>query len=125
MSELGDLLESAAAIAAQGDSITYPSGAAAKYVRRIMRDLLVSMGWCPAETAPRDGTHILVCSGPYSASWGFDQAPPMVVHYFSDPKEPGFYPSHGIVQDSYNDAPVKFTHWRRLGEPPSTGERTE
>ena len=71
-------------------------------------------GWRAADSAPRDGRHILVCSGPYSEHWGFAQLPPKVVHYFED----GFYLSSGIVQGSYNDAPQSFTHWQNLGGPP-------
>lgn len=74
------------------------------------------LDWQPVGSALTDGTHIMVCSGPYSDSWGFNQAPPCVVHYFND----GFYLSRGIVEDSYNDAPVEFTHWCRLGDPPRT-----
>lgn len=74
----------------------------------------MSLDWQSAATAPTDGSHILVCSGPYSDSWGFNQAPPCVVHYFED----GFYLSRGIVQHSYNDQPIEFTHWRKLGDTP-------
>ena len=74
--------------------------------------------WKTADSAPRDGTHILVCKGYYGPEWGFDQSPPMVVHYFADEDEPGFYLSSGLVQDSYNDHPIEFSHWRPLGAPP-------
>ena len=74
--------------------------------------------WQAANTAPKDGTHILVALGPYSIHWGFNQSPPAVVHYCAGPESPGFYLSNGIVQDSYNDRPFNFTHWRPLGETP-------
>jgi hypothetical protein len=72
------------------------------------------MEWQDARTAPKDGTHILVCRGPYSSHWGFAQSPPMVVHFHHE----GFYLSHGIVANSYNDEPMEFTHWQPFGEPP-------
>lgn len=75
-------------------------------------------GWEPAETAPKDGTHILVCLGPFGQHVGFNHKPPQVVHYFDDPEAPGFYLSSGIVADSYNDNPVGFTHWKPLGKEP-------
>lgn len=79
----------------------------------------LGLSWKTAATAPRDGTHILVCEGPYGSLTTFDQRPPVICHYFPDPDEPGFYQSSGIVQDSYNDHPIQFTHWRPLGDPPS------
>jgi hypothetical protein len=111
-------LEQAKQIIASGESITYPSRPAAQHVRSVMRGLIGLLDWHLSDTAPTDGTHILVCTGPYSKHWGFNQSPPLVVHYFADQDNPGFYPSHGIVQGSYNDAAVSFTHWRHLGEPP-------
>lgn len=113
-------LKEAKQIVGHGDKTTYPSGAAARYVREIMRLVVEDLDWYLAEHAPQDGSHILVCSGPYDQYRGFDQAPPCVVHYFPDEEAPGFYLSRGIVQNSYNDEPVTFTHWRRLGETPST-----
>lgn len=79
-------------------------------------------GWRLAESAPKDGTHILACRGPYNEHWGFDQSPPAVVHYWSNPGEEGFYLSHGLVDGSYNDAPFEFTHWRKLAEPPASAK---
>lgn len=74
----------------------------------------MSVQWLPRATAPRDGQHILVCSAPYSVHTTFNQKPPCVVHYWANPGEEGFYLSSGIVQGSYNDAPVEFTHWTPL-----------
>lgn len=42
----------------------------------------------------------------------------MVVHYWSNAGEEGFYLSHGLVEGSYNDEPVKFRAWQPLGIPP-------
>lgn len=64
---------------------------------------------------PVNGSHFLVCDRP--ASRGprtFDEAPPVVVHYFDG----DFWLSQGIVTGSYNDQPVPFTHWAVLGPPP-------
>lgn len=73
--------------------------------------------WQPIETAPKDGTHILVCLGPYDFH-NFNSRPPMVVHWWGYEGESGFYLSTGIVQDSYNDQPIEFTHWMPLPDPP-------
>ena len=75
-------------------------------------------GWRDAESAPKDGTHILVCCGIYDEHWTFDQQPPQVVHYFPDPDEPGFYLSSGLVENSYNDHPVAVRRWMPLPFPP-------
>lgn len=81
-------------------------------------DRALMFRWQLAETAPRDGTHILVCHGPFSERWGFMQSPPAVVHYWSNPGEEGFYLSRGLVDGSYNDSPVEFTYWSSLGHEP-------
>ena len=111
-------LDAAREIARHGENIAYPSRTAARRVRDVLFALLRQMEWRTAETAPLDGTHIIVCRGPFSEHWGFNQSPPCVVHFFPDADEPGFYLSHGIVAGSYNDQPILFTHWRPLGEPP-------
>lgn len=90
---------------------------------RWMLDRALLMRWQPADSAPRDGTHILVCEGPYSETWGFAQLPPAVVHYWSNPGEEGFYLSRGLVDGSYNDGPVMFTHWSPLGHEPREAAR--
>ncbi len=82
--------------------------------RRWDVDRALMMRWQLAESAPKDGEHILVCEGPYTERWGFAQRPPVVVHFHED----GFYLSQGIVEGSYNDQPVTFTHWSPLGHEP-------
>lgn len=74
-------------------------------------------GWGTMESAPKDGTHILVCRGSYNEYWTFNQSPPAVVHYWSHPaaNEDGFYFSSGGTDD---DLPFEFTHWRPLPAPP-------
>lgn len=64
---------------------------------------------------PKDGTHILVCCGPYDQHWGFNQRPPAVVHYYNNPGEEGFYLSNGARED---DDPFEFTHWQPLEQIP-------
>lgn len=96
-----------------GDSLPEQSTTKAER-RRWDVDRALMMRWQTADTAPKDGSHILVCSGPYDGFTGFNQRPPQVVHYFDD----GFYPSHGIVEGSYNDRPVEFTLWSPLGHEP-------
>lgn len=67
-------------------------------------------GWQPIETAPKTGEHIL--AGIFGAGCGFGgpnwQAHCMVVHYWSNPGEEGFYPSNGP------DETYPATHWRPL-----------
>lgn len=77
----------------------------------------LAAGWAPIESAPKDGTHILACNDttPYGPHWGFNQRPPMVVHYWSNPGEEGFYLSHNSGQDG----PAALTHWHPLPTPPS------
>lgn len=76
--------------------------------------------WRDSASAPKDGSHILVCRGTYSQHWTFDHSPPAVVHYWQNPGEEGFYLSHGLVEGTYNYVPFTFTHWRPLGTPPFT-----
>lgn len=102
---------------AHGDAL--PEESTTPEARQMWRDCFDAwQRWKPASEAPKDGTHILACRGPYRATWGFTQSPPAVVHYWSNPGEEGFYLSHGLVEGSYNDVPFEFTHWRSLGAEP-------
>lgn len=82
--------------------------------------------WRPIETAPRDGTHILVTDahrgglgycGPLNEHGFRDLADWCdVVHWFDDPDEPGFYStSWGGDQEHPFSA---LTHWMPLPDPP-------
>lgn len=102
---------------AHGDALPEQSTTREERVRWTL-DRALMQRWQSADTAPKDGTHILVAHGPYSERWGFMQSPPMVVHYWSNPGEEGFYLSNGLVEGSYNDEPIKFTHWSPLGHEP-------
>lgn len=73
-------------------------------------------GWLPIESAPKDGTHVLACHGPYSATRGFNQGPPAVVHYWDEIGNEGFYLSLGAV--GQYDRALPFTHWTPLPNPP-------
>lgn len=69
--------------------------------------------WQPIETAPKDGTHILVCR--YVPGVRFSQIPPTVVHWHDD----GFYTSVNEIGPQW---PYPATHWMSLPQPPTTGE---
>ncbi len=77
------------------------------------------MNWRPISEAPRDGTHILACCGPYDQWITFQQFPPFVVHWWGNAGEEGFYLSTGIVEGHYTDQPMRVTHWMPL--PPTPG----
>lgn len=73
--------------------------------------------WYDRETIrpPVNGSHFLACDRPASRGLRtFDEEPPVVIHWFGG----DFWLSRGIVQGSYNDTPVLFTHWAVLGKPP-------
>jgi hypothetical protein len=60
------------------------------------------MDWQPIETAPKDGTRILL--------WVLSQY---------DPREAvGRWDSHGYWAIDYNDVPCDPTHWMPLPAPP-------
>ena len=77
-------------------------------------------GWEPIEAAKRDGRHYLACNNPptmpYRPTWGFNQRPPVVVHWFDDPEEPGWYPSYGAG----DQPPMQLTHVLELPAPPAS-----
>lgn len=65
-------------------------------------------GWRPIETAPRDGTEILVCM--------WDDHTMMVVNYEADPARPG-HPWWTLDGQAYAEGAP--THWMPLPAPPS------
>lgn len=73
--------------------------------------------WQSIGTAPKDGTHILLCDARrgFDKYWTFNQQPPFVAHYWPVPGEEGFYLSGGATE---NDEPLFATHWAALQEPP-------
>lgn len=96
---------------------SYPSRVAAAHVQRVVRSLLEMWEWQSIETAPRDGTHILACDATvaYDEHWTFNQRPPTVVHWWSNPGEEGFYTS---VNELEPQEPFRATHWKPLGPAP-------
>jgi len=77
--------------------------------------------WLPIETAPKDGTHILI--GDFSGTgagfgWyeGVRVAWQAIAHWWGHEGEEGFYLSTGASGDS--DVPMKATHWMSLPEGP-------
>lgn len=74
--------------------------------------------WRPIETAPRDGTHILVTvldKGGFGYCGGKRQDWCAVVHYWPHEGEEGFYLSTGAT--GFDDRPMDCTHWIPLGSP--------
>jgi len=80
-------------------------------------------GWMPIETAPKDGTHILVGVfdidkggfGWYGGEWVYLQT---VAHWFDDGDECGFYPS--VSNDGDKSTAVPATHWHPLLPTPTS-----
>lgn len=72
-------------------------------------------GWRTIDSAPKDGTHILACAGPYNKTWTFAHRPPCVIHYWDNPGEEGFYLSAGGYPD---ELAFQATHWMPLSAPP-------
>lgn len=78
--------------------------------------------WRPIETAPKDGTHILIGTfrDPMPIGFGWCGKPARhqpwqaVVHFWDGAGEEGFYLSTG----DEGGAPVTGTHWRPLLDPP-------
>lgn len=77
-------------------------------------------GWQPIETAPKDGTRVLVWSVPIANYYNADEPPHVAIAYWLErrPNEirMGFHSGwvwHGM-------AGCTFTHWRPLPTPPAT-----
>lgn len=81
-----------------------------------------SDGWHDIATAPRDGTHILVCfdKPPYGEHWTFQQSPPTVAHWFGPPDLPGLRAGGWYLSVHHSDSErIQPTHWRLLPDPPA------
>ena len=76
--------------------------------------------WQPIETAPRDGTWILLAGGSIKYSWEGDTAPHAVVAQFTHELAVSrwqFAWYDGGYYGEYEDP----THWMPLPEPPGDG----
>jgi len=74
------------------------------------------MDWQPIETAPKDGTDILVCMT-HSLGVGDDGGTEWeTIQWVDWQKEPYFWP---IFRERV-DIPFPPTHWQRLPPPPGT-----
>lgn len=69
--------------------------------------------WRPIDSAPKDGTHILIARGPYYEHWGFPQRPPTVGHYFDG----GWHLS--VNHDGDRSEIIGATDWQPLPAPPA------
>lgn len=81
-------------------------------------------GWQPIETAPKDGTHVLVAfdNPPYSEHWTFQQRPPTVAHWFGPAPLPGLRAGGWYLSVSHNDGGrIDPTHWMPLPAAPVDG----
>lgn len=70
-------------------------------------------GWQDISTAPKDGTHVLVC---------FDgtMTPPTVAHWFGPPPLPGLRAGDWYLSVQQLEGPsINPTHWRPLPATPS------
>jgi hypothetical protein len=76
--------------------------------------------WQWIETAPRDGSHILVYRLPVGFRFTNKTNPPTIAHWFDDPDEPGFYTS---VNELAPEHPFDATHWMPLSAPPASLRR--
>ncbi len=65
----------------------------------IVAGYVIEPAWRPIKTAPKDGTHILVCNADNSYT------PPTVAHWFED----GFYTS---VNENAPQYPYPATHYK-------------
>lgn len=77
-------------------------------------------GWQSIETAPRDGTHILVCfDQPFDLNWSFAQRPPTVAHWFGPADAPGLRSGGWYLSVSEMDqGRINPSHWQPLPAAP-------
>lgn len=87
----------------------------------------VGGGWLPIASAPKDGTHVLVCFAepPFHTLWTFQQRPATVAHFWEGEGAPdrGWYLS--VCWYEQDDPMTTPTHWQPLPEPPSPSQDTK
>lgn len=80
--------------------------------------------WRPIESAPKDGTHVIVADfsiGAVGFGYFHGKVEPVpmqtAAHYWSNPGEEGWYAS----VDSVGEHPLRVTHWQPLLPSLTTG----
>jgi hypothetical protein len=86
-------------------------------------------GWQPIETAPKDGTSIILFADAWDMSWGsvqvgrFDDGQWVTAEGAVEENEAGFDPDEEVDPDTWeDDSNVGPTHWRPLPAPPTEGK---
>jgi hypothetical protein len=74
--------------------------------------------WQPIETAPRDGTWILLAGGTIDCGWDSEQRPHCVVGQFLAAAQPQCW-QFAWYDSGYYGEYDRPTHWMSLPEPPS------
>ena len=76
------------------------------------------MGWQPIETAPKDGTWVLLTGGTVDGSWDGDTAPMVVVGQYLPPWGSEAIWHFAWYDNGYYGEYSNPTHWMPLPEPP-------
>lgn len=79
------------------------------------------MDWLPIESAPRDGTDVLVCGGTYDVGWqtGLPINRPVIAFWDRNHW-------HGPEANAHDEWHTCFpVYWQPLPPPPSTPEQAE
>lgn len=94
--------------------------------RALASPSLTAGAWQDISTAPKDGTHVLVCDQS-DPSFPFSQRPPTVAHWFGPPDLPGLRSGGWYLSVSYNEQPrlQGLTHWQPLPPTPATEQPSE
>lgn len=72
-------------------------------------------GWLPIETAPQDGTWVMLCGGVINYGWDGDSEPPVVVG-----QRAGAVWQFAWYDSGYYGEYEEPTHWMPLPPPPIT-----
>ena len=77
------------------------------------------MDWQPIETAPKDGTWLLLCGGSIVYGWDGRDEPPVVAGQWTNPLKDGTW-QFAWYDGGYNGEYESPTHWRPMLEVPQT-----